>query len=599
MMSSANRDRLTPIMDRTKAASAAKSRAAVASIELSAAASKPSSSAIASGSSPSDDPASAPDPYGDTAARLSKSASRSTSRSSGCACASKWCASSTGWADCRCVLPGMIAVGCAAAWVASVPTTSSTPSATRRTASRSHSRKSVATWSFRDRPARSRPPRFSPTRSIRPRSSAPCTSSSVTSGPKLPSATSSARLSRPTSRPSRCSSVSSPARDSTRACAFDAATSYGASTQSKCVDLLSAARASDGPSANRPPHSEPSLVLMTTPETAPRSTFWRIPLALSRRNVRLGVESWCSLAGEVPAGGDLRRQAMHMHEALGRRLVERVALVVGREIEVVQRLGAAPAVDRNVPAVQHHPDLARHVLLRLGDERLQRRLQRRVPQAVVYQLTPLLIGVPLEPAEFAFQRDVLEFGMRGDEHHRARRLIDFAALDADQPVLDHVQPTDSLRTRALVELLDRLQRSDRPAIDRNRHAPFESDDDLVGRAPVDGRVLGVVVYVLGRRIPEVLEEAGLHRPAPHVLVDRERRALGDVDRNGVLLGERDGLLARPRVVPDRGQHLQIRCQRSESDLEADLVVTLAGAAVCDDAATVLPGRGHQVLDDQR
>ena len=33
------------------------------------------------------------------------------------------------------------------------------------------------------------------------------------------------------------------------ACAFDAVTSYGASTQSKWVDLLSAASASDGPSA--------------------------------------------------------------------------------------------------------------------------------------------------------------------------------------------------------------------------------------------------------------------------------------------------------------------------------------------------------------
>ena len=120
-----------------------------------------------------------------------------------------------------------------------------------------------------------------------------------------------------------------------------------------------------------------------------------------------------------------------------------------------------------------------------------------------------------------------------------------------------------------------------------------------GRAPVDGRVLGVVVDVLGRRVPEVLEEAGFHRAAPHVLVDGERRALGDVDRDGVLLGERDGLLPRPRVVADGGQHLQIGCQRGESDLEADLVVALAGAAVGDDAAAVLAGRVHQVLDDQR
>ena len=256
----------------------------------------------------------------------------------------------------------MIAVGWAAAWVASAETTSSAPSATRRTASRSHSRNSVATWSFRDRPARSRPPRSSPTRSIRPRSSAPCTSSSVTSGPKLPSATSSPRLSSPASRPSRCSSVSSPARNSTRAWAFDAVTSYGASTQSKWVDLLSAASASDGPSANRPPHSEPSLVL-TCPHRA------EIDVLAIHSHLR---RKWLGVT-RGPVGGDLGRQAVHVHEALRRRLVEGVALVVGGQVEVVQRFRAAAAVDRDVPAVQHHPDLAGHVLLGLGDERLQRR----------------------------------------------------------------------------------------------------------------------------------------------------------------------------------------------------------------------------------
>ena len=97
----------------------------------------------------------------------------------------------------------------------------------------------------------------------------------------------------------------------------------------------------------------------------------------------------------------------------------------------------------------------------------------------------------------------------------------------------------------------------------------------------------------------MLEEAGLHGAAPHVLVDGERRTLGDVDRDGVLLGERDGLLTGPGVVADRGEHLEIRCERGESDLEADLVVALAGAAVRDGVAAVLAGGVHQVLDDQR
>ena len=96
----------------------------------------------------------------------------------------------------------------------------------------------------------------------------------------------------------------------------------------------------------------------------------------------------------------------------------------------------------------------------------------------------------------------------------------------------------------------------------------------------------------------MLEEAGLDRSAPYVLVDGERRPLADVDRDLVLVGERDGLLTGPRVIADRCEHLQIRCQRGESDLETDLVVALAGAAVRDDAAAMLTRRGHQVLDDQ-
>src|SRR5262249_44313063 len=51
------------------------------------------------------------------------------------------------------------------------------------------------------------------------------------------------------------SSVSSPARFSTRACAREPARSYGASRQSKWTDRDRAASASDGPPAKRPPHS--------------------------------------------------------------------------------------------------------------------------------------------------------------------------------------------------------------------------------------------------------------------------------------------------------------------------------------------------------
>src|SRR5690606_13627314 len=80
MVSLEIRDRSTPIIAATKANSATTSRAAVPSMELGTDREKPSSAATASGSSPREDPASAPEPYADMSALRSQSRSRSISR---------------------------------------------------------------------------------------------------------------------------------------------------------------------------------------------------------------------------------------------------------------------------------------------------------------------------------------------------------------------------------------------------------------------------------------------------------------------------------------------------------------------------------------
>ncbi len=265
MISSATRDRLTPIIAVTKANSATKSREAVPSIELATEpCSKPRSAATASGSRPSEDPASAPEPYGDTAVRSSHCRSRSASLARGWTWARTWCAKRTGWACWRWVRPGIATSGCASAR----PTRASCSSAIRppmiRAWSRRYMRKSVAIWSLRERPARSLPPRSGPTRSSRPRSSAVCTSSSATVPVKLPSATSAASLSSPSCIRVSSSAVSRPAPCSTRAWAREPAMSYGARRQSKCTEAESFARASAGPAAKRPPQSRTSPLLLLT-----------------------------------------------------------------------------------------------------------------------------------------------------------------------------------------------------------------------------------------------------------------------------------------------------------------------------------------------
>ncbi|COW61074.1 Uncharacterised protein [Mycobacterium tuberculosis] len=111
----------------------------------------------------------------------------------------------------------------------------------------------------------------------------------------------------------------------------------------------------------------------------------------------------------------------------------------------------------------------------------------------------LVVGGQVE-----LQGDVFEFGVRGDQHHRAGRLVDLAALDAHQPILHDVEAPDTLRSGAAVELLDRRQHRHRLAVDGHRHAAFEADDHLVGDPPVDRGVFGVGVDVLGWGIPQVL-----------------------------------------------------------------------------------------------
>jgi hypothetical protein len=156
------------------------------------------------------------------------------------------------------------------------------------------------------------------------------------------------------------------------------------------VDADSAAIASAGPEVNRPPQSATGCC-----------PFWT---DISELPVLLGAPR-VDLAGQAP----------ELDEALGLRLVEGIALVVGGEVEVVQRLLAAPAVDDRAAAVQVDPDLAGDVLLGLRDEGVQGVLQRGEPQAVVDQLAPALLDLPLVAGEFPLDGDALQLLVRGDQ----------------------------------------------------------------------------------------------------------------------------------------------------------------------------------------
>ncbi len=147
--------------------------------------------------------------------------------------------------------------------------------------------------------------------------------------------------------------------------------------------------------------------------------------------------------------------------------------------------------------------------------------------------------------------------------------------------------------------IDELDRVESLAVDRDRDPPLELDHDLhrgrgVGRSdrPFEG---------VGRgRDPRVLEHAGLARSTPEVHVDRVGRGLRDRDLDAALDRVVDLLVAgEPHADSHRGHHLESRVERVDRDVEADLVVALAGAPVGDRIGAFATGDLDEQLGDQR
>ena len=172
---------------------------------------------------------------------------------------------------------------------------------------------------------------------------------------------------RPPGRPARRASGpvrpgrAGPRAASTRACAREPARSYGASRQSNWTLTDSRASASAGPPANRPPHRLVRLV----------PALFSVRL-LSSTPAIVNVTAASHPTGRPGPAASRRRQAPELHEALGQRLVEGVAGVVGGHAEVVEAGLGAPAGDHRAAAVQGQPHLAGDVLLGVVDERVQR-----------------------------------------------------------------------------------------------------------------------------------------------------------------------------------------------------------------------------------
>ena len=140
--------------------------------------------------------------------------------------------------------------------------------------------------------------------------------------------------------------------------------------------------------------------------------------------------------------------------------------------------------------------------------------------------------------------------------------------------------------------VDQLDEAEPLAVERDRHARLEAERprSAARRARSSGRVTSWKTSSSGAW-RDVLDPAALRRAAPEVVVDRVRRGLGAaLDRDAVLAGVGDLLVAAHLPAADRRDDLQLGRQRGDGRLDADLVVALARAAVGDRVAARSRGR---------
>src|SRR5699024_2576605 len=146
-------------------------------------------------------------------------------------------------------------------------------------------------------------------------------------------------------------------------------------------------------------------------------------------------------------------------------LVESITGGVGSQREVVQRLWRTTAVDDDLTCVQHQANIAGDVLLRLGDESVQRTLQWGVPQTVIDLFRPTSIRKTLVACQLALQGDIFQCLVRTNQGDCTWRVVDFTGLDANDTVFNHGQAANALCTCTTVQLFDSLEHSDLLAID--------------------------------------------------------------------------------------------------------------------------------------
>ncbi len=144
----------------------------------------------------------------------------------------------------------------------------------------------------------------------------------------------------------------------------------------------------------------------------------------------------------------------------------------------------------------------------------------------------------------------------------------------------------------LVEAGQHLRRAQALAVDRDDVAALETEFDVLRLVRRALRRDAAQPHLVARLEPRVLELAALVGNVQQVRIHRIRRfaalLLFDRDAGGLGIGEQAFTRVQVPFAPRR-DHADVRLQRVGAELEAHLVVALAGGAVGDRVGAGLGG----------
>ena len=178
------------------------------------------------------------------------------------------------------------------------------------------------------------------------------------------------------------------------------------------------------------------------------------------------------------------------------------------------------------------------------------------------------------------EHQLLELTVGHPEHRATRCLVHTAGLHPHQPILNHVRSSHTVGAGQLVQPLDKSYGTEGHGVQRHRRSLLESYAHLLRGIGGFGRITSDEIQVVGWRGVGILEHTAFVGAVPQVTVHRKRllgaRLHGDVSFREV--GEQLFAPAERPLAPRR-DHLEVGGERLVGELEADLVVALAGAAV--------------------